>query len=975
MLEALRRLSLGIALIAATSGLLLYSDLDSRISPEDGNTDSNRRRTAKVALLQHVSQTVLDDGCEGVLAGLKAGGWEVGKNLELQVYNAEGDMPTAQTMAASMVGGDFDLLITVSTPSLQAVANANRNGEKNHVFGLVTDPFGAGVGISREQPRDHPPHLAGYGTLQPVRLAFETARQLNPDLASVGVVWNPSETNSVAQIELAREVCQELGIRLEEGSVENSAGVGESAAAVIARGVEALWIPGDVVVIVGADAAIAAANRARIPVFSVIPPTVDQGALFDVGADYRAVGKRTGTLASDILKGTDPASVEIVNYMPERLLINEQPLANLKGNWSIPQSLLTRASTVIDAEGNRTTKRSDADLQAAPDKNYKIGLAYFAPDQSFDRCHEGLFDGLIDLGFVEGENLEVMRTHAQAEMVNIRSMLVNLDNSDVDAVVTFSTPVLQSAIGAVKKHPVVFTFVTDPIAAGAATTFEDHHPNITGIGSMPPLEDTVRLTKQLIPQITRLGTLYNNGEANSVKEVTILTEICNRNGIDVIGVPAANTGEVMQAAQAVVTKKVDALYVPGDNTVYQAFETVSKAAADAGLPLINGDATFAGPLLSVGPGFYHSGKAAAPLLARVLLGEDPATIPMENVSVNETKFDPDAAQRLGITPSPAFLKEIAAAQESTPDAAQKPLNPSGKTWKIAALSFVESPPFEDGWDGVVSVLRESGLVDGKDYTLDFKYAQGDIGTLNGIIDAAITNRADIILPLSTPGLQAAIRKIRRTPIIFGIVSDPVIAGAGTSFNDHIPNVAGVSVALAATEMLDLLERHFPQYKRLGTLFCPAEANSENSKKLLETECRKRGLTLETVAANSSSELADAALALMGRPIDAVVQIPDNLSSAGFHAITQAARQSQKPLLSLNSATVDMGAAVAIGRDYYEAGEETGRVVLQVIGGEDPANIPFRVAPIIFSAASVSNAAALGMTLPESLKNEVKELKP
>src|SRR5205085_1601152 len=108
------------------------------------------------------------------------------------------------------------------------------------------------------------------------------------------------------------------------------------------------------------------------------------------------------------------------------------------------------------------------------------------------------------------------------------------------------------------------------------------------------------------------------------------------------------------------------------------------------------------------------------------------------------------------------------------------------------------------------------------------------------------------------------------------------------------------------------------------------------------------------------EMADAAMSLMARPIDAVVQISDNLSSAGFTAITKAARQTQKPLISLNSTTVPMGAAVAMGRDYHHAGEVTVELIERVMAGENPADMPFILPPNVMLTVSPTNAEAVGM---------------
>lgn len=969
---------LGVALIVAVSALLLYSDLESR---KDAQDNEHKERVMRVAILQHASQAVLDDGREGAIAGLRDQGWVEGQNLKIDVFNAQGDMPTAHNMATAIVGGKYDLMISISTLSLQALANANQRGKTPHIFGLVTDPAAAGVGISATDPMDHPAHMAGYGTMQPVRRSFEIAREIDPNMKTVGIVWNVSEANSEKQLEMAREIAKEMGITLKEANAENSMGVGEATAALAARGVDAIWAPGDVTIIVAMDALVSAARSNNIPVFTVIPPNVDRGAVFDVGADYWTVGYKVGELAGQVLDGLDPATVPIVNYMPEVIMLNEQAAAKSKGNWQFPPKLVADAKVIIDKDGKRTERASNKpmNLKPEPGRIYKLGVAYFAPEESWQRCYNGLFDGLKELGFEPGKNLEVTAQHAGAEMINIRPILQNLDNSDVDVIVTFTTPVLQGATTAVDKHPVVFTYVTDPIAAGAAKTLTDHHPNITGIGSMPPLADTLRLAELLLPNVKKYGTIYNAGEANSVKEVTIFEQLLKERGGELIKLTAGNSNEVIQTVQALVGRDIDAVYLPSDNTVYQAFEPVAEIINEAGLPLINGDASVQGPILSVGPGYYYSGKAAAKPLAQVLLGANPGTIPMENVSVNNIAFNEDIARQLKLPVSDAFRaalkaeeEKLAAKNNPAPRKAKANPNPSGKKWKITIFSYVESPPFEEAYEGILQALKESPLKEGKDYEISFYSAQGDMGALNSIVDAALTDRADMIVALSTPGLQTAIRKTDKTPIVFGVVSDPIVAGAGKSNTDHQPNVAGIAVGLPAEEMLDILQKYFPQYKTIGTLFCPNEANSENSKRLFEAACKARGIKLEAVAVNSSGDLADAALALMSRSqLDAVVQIPDNLSSAGFGAIANAAQKTQTPLLSMNSVTVAMGAAYAMGRDYYEAGHETGVVMLQIIGGENPADIPFRVSPHIISKASEANAEKLGMKLPPALLDTIQ----
>ena len=267
MLASAKRLALGLVLIAAASAALLLSD-------------SGRRRRGtvqqpRVAILQHASQPILDEGVLGMIDGLAEAGFVDGRTIAIRRFNAEGDMATANTIAKEIAGGDADLVLTATTVSLQVVANANRVARKKHIFALVSDPVAAGVGITGERPDQHPPNLAGFGTMQPVRETFAMARKVFPGLKRVGEVWNPAEANSEAQTKIARAVCREMGIELVEANVDGSSGVSEAARSLVARDVDALWALGDVTVLTALETMIAAARGAGIPVFTSIPGSAE----------------------------------------------------------------------------------------------------------------------------------------------------------------------------------------------------------------------------------------------------------------------------------------------------------------------------------------------------------------------------------------------------------------------------------------------------------------------------------------------------------------------------------------------------------------------------------------------------------------------------------------------------------------------------------------------------------------------------
>src|SRR5262245_7914108 len=325
MLETIKRLGLGFVLIALAAGVLLYTDRGSRKSNRNVPGSANAAtKVWRVALVQHASLPVFEEGGTGLLEALAARGYVEGDRLQIRRFNAEADIGTANAIAKEVTTGSYDLIISLSTVSLQTIANANKVGSRTlHVFGLVSDPFSAGVGIDPTNGAIHPPYFTGYGSLQPVESTFRIAREMRPELQSVGLVWNPAEANSVAQTKIARKVCADLGITLVEANAENSTAALEAANSLISRNVEAIWISGAVTVSMATDLILSAARRARIPVFTSLPPGISRGTLFDLGSDYVEVGRTVGELVADVLDGKNPADIPVENFVPEVFLFND----------------------------------------------------------------------------------------------------------------------------------------------------------------------------------------------------------------------------------------------------------------------------------------------------------------------------------------------------------------------------------------------------------------------------------------------------------------------------------------------------------------------------------------------------------------------------------------------------------------------------------------------------------------------------
>ncbi len=361
MLAVLKKMALGLVLILGSAAILLYSDLDSRRVQARPSS-----RVKRVAIVQQISIPALDDGILGALAALKDRGYADGGRMILHQYNAQGDISTGNAIAKEVTSADNDLVFSFSTVSLQTIANANRfaTPPRRHVFALVSDPYAVGVGISRENHLQHPPYMTGVGSLAPVEDAFKLARQLRPSLKKVGLVWDPSEANSVVTTTIARKVCASMGITLIEADAENSTAINDAVASIITRGVEAIWISPDLIASHGLDLIVRKARLAKIPVFTSIPRATSSGALFELGADYFQIGRVAGNLAADVLDGRDPSTVPVDNVMPITLQIDKLALKDLKDKWDLPPDLLARANIVEDETGRHTQTPTAA--QAAP---------------------------------------------------------------------------------------------------------------------------------------------------------------------------------------------------------------------------------------------------------------------------------------------------------------------------------------------------------------------------------------------------------------------------------------------------------------------------------------------------------------------------------------------------------------------------------------------------------------------------------
>src|SRR5205085_2114491 len=312
------------------------------------------------------------------------------------------------------------------------------------------------------------------------------------------------------------------------------------------------------------------------------------------------------------------------------------------------------------------------------------------------------------------------------------------------------------------------------------------------------------------------------------------------------------------------------------------------------------------------------------------------------------------------------IKSARSAQAIADSQSEKPKStvkvPDGdaprRTQKIDLLEYITSVDVEEAERGIRKGLADAGLAEDRDFTIRVRNANGDMPTLSALVDAAVTDGADMLVAFSGPTLQAAIQRARKLPIVFTYVANPMAAGAGKSPTDHLPNVTGVSTLGPYDELLHLIREVLPRARRLGTLFVPAEVNSVYNKDRLVELAKAQGFEIVALPVNASPEVSDATLSLLSQKIDAICQVGANMTNTAFSSIALPARQARVPLFGSNTGNSTEGARMAARRDSSEGGQQAGRMAARVLRGESPSAIPFESLQTAHVLVNLDTARAL-----------------
>jgi putative ABC transport system substrate-binding protein len=295
--------------------------------------------------------------------------------------------------------------------------------------------------------------------------------------------------------------------------------------------------------------------------------------------------------------------------------------------------------------------------QAADTATKHVAVTAIVEHPALDAARDGVRDELKAAGYEVGKNLSFEYQSAQGNTGTAAQIARKYVGDKPDAIVAIATPSAQAAVAATRDIPVVFSAVTDPVAARLVKSWEPAGGNVTGVSDASPLEKHLELIRQVRPQAKKVGVIYNPGEANSVAIVQALKKATAAAGLTLVEAAAPRTVDVPGAAQSLVGK-ADVIYAPTDNNVMSAFEGIVKVAQQAKLPVVaaDTDAVKRGAVAALGLNYYDLGRQTGKLVVRVLNGEKAGAIAAQTSQRFELHVNPEAAQKQGVTLPEDLLK-------------------------------------------------------------------------------------------------------------------------------------------------------------------------------------------------------------------------------------------------------------------------------------------------------------------------------
>lgn len=295
-----------------------------------------------------------------------------------------------------------------------------------------------------------------------------------------------------------------------------------------------------------------------------------------------------------------------------------------------------------------------------------------------------------------------------------------------------------------------------------------------------------------------------------------------------------------------------------------------------------------------------------------------------------------------------------------------------KVFNIGISQIVQHDALDAAREGFIEGLKEKGYEDGKNITIDYKNAQGEIASAQTIAQQFVSDKKDMILAIATPSAQAAYNSTKDIPIVFTAVTDPVIAEIAKGWRSSETNATGVSDMVPVDKQLELLTKLIPSIKTIGVIFNTSEANSKVQVDELKKQASKFNLNVKEIGVTNVNEINQNLTSAIGE-IDVLYTPTDNTIASAYDLVANTCLKNNVPILGAEEAVVNKGGLCSIGIDYFKLGKETAYKAIEIIEGKKPSEVEITTLSDMAITINTDVAKKLNITIPDDINTKAKKV--
>ena len=279
----------------------------------------------RIGISQFITHQSLDATREGFVDELAKQGYVEGKNIEIDLQNAQGEQRNLKTISQQLAESS-DVVLAIATPSAQSLANTTQTTPV--IFSAVTDPVSAKLVESIEHPGGNVTGTSDQSS-DAISTQINLIKKVLPKAKTIGILYTQSEPNSVVQKDEAKRLLEEKGFTVVEKTILDSNNVKAAAESLMAE-VDMVFVPTDNIISSTMETVKQVSIKHKVPVFGGSTEMIAVGGLYNYGTNYEELGRQTARMLIRVLKGENPENIAV--ELPEKLeLHTNQEMADALG--------------------------------------------------------------------------------------------------------------------------------------------------------------------------------------------------------------------------------------------------------------------------------------------------------------------------------------------------------------------------------------------------------------------------------------------------------------------------------------------------------------------------------------------------------------------------------------------------------------------------------------------------------------------